>query len=280
MFPRALICTDLTEDSDRLIACADSLQELGVREAVLAHVVDAFGTAQTGGAVLDRDFERQSHALESSGLRVTVDLPVGHPTFALLEAAREHDTSLTVVAAAGKGLSDAAFSGSTSSDLIMMSENPVLVIAPDSLSENSNGARAGGRLLEHALFATDFSESSLRAFDVLLAMAPRVGSVTLMHVQDVRLYRRHATPGQMAEHDGTDQERLDAMRAQLEDHGVAEVETLLICGLPAERTVRRAIDGKHSIVIVGIHGRTDGKSVLGGVNDALLRGGPPVLLMP
>lgn len=276
MYSCAVFCTDLSDASDHVIALAPEVAQLGVREAVLTHVVDVFSSPPTDrlqGPEGDTMFERQIRALEAEGMRVRVDVPVGHVSYSVEEVARRCGADLVVLGGRGLGIFQAAFSGSVSSDLVRISTRPVLLGLkhPD-----------GMPLLERVLFPTDFSESAARAREALeVVVGVGVRSVHLLHVQDsTRL--AGATTHTLRDYDTTDMTRLEKRRVRLLDLGADEVTTEIAHGHPSEIVAKTAASGEYTLVVMGGRGRTQtADRFLGSVSDAVIRRSAcPVLLFP
>lgn len=277
MFDPALICTDLSDTSDRLIACTGHLAALGVREAVLAHTIDAFGDVYA--AASHEAVERQCRQLEAYGIDVKLDLSVGYPAFTLADVAKRHKTRMTVIASNGKGLCDAPFSGSVSSDIVLMSETPVLVAPSASLGDDDACSLVCSRLLAHPLIAIDFSDASLRAFDAVAGLADRIGRVTLLHVRDIVRMTSDARRNSSASTDVGDRQRHELMCGRLRAKGLTDIECRVEYGNPPEVIAAAADSGDHTLVVVG--GHSGDRSVLGSVSDRLLTGSSvPVLVVP
>lgn len=282
MFEKAVICTDLGSESDALVSCAGTLSALGLRQAVLTHLVDVFGSTpggamSTGGA--EETFARQMALLEARGITVRVEAPLGHPAFSLEEVRKRHGASLIVIGSQGRGMFDQPLSGSISSDLVQLSEAPVLVASfvdgPD------EGDMAG--LLGNVLLCTDFSSAAHRAFEMVVGLASRgIARVTLCHVQDSPRIESYGGDV-LAEYDRRDAVRLAQLRERLVGAGVAEVVTEIVHASPVREIADRAESGEYSLVILGSRGRAEQREdgLLGGVSDrALRRACSPVLLIP
>lgn len=105
MYEKAVMCTDLTAESDDLVACAGGLRVFGFNVVVLTHVVDVFSS----GDVMPSNqaevvFARQIETLENHGFCVHIEAPMGHPVFSLRNLSREYGASLIVVASHGTGV--------------------------------------------------------------------------------------------------------------------------------------------------------------------------------
>lgn len=280
MFERAVICTDLSEESDKLISLAPRLKEIGLRETVLAHVIDIFSDPK--GAAFDAAggvFERQATDLEACGLKVRVDVPVGHVSYSVQDVAKRADADLLVVGGRGLGIFNDAFSGSVASDLVRTTSLPVLLGLDHALAD---GRAAMWSPFENVLFPTDFSSAADHAYERLRGCVENGAQrLTLLHVQDsARLAIEGAK--RVREYDTTDTLRLEKLRLELLDRGAVEVRTAIVHGNPGSEVATRAASGHWSLVVMGSRGRTQTVDrFLGAVSDAVIRKTMcPVLLCP
>jgi nucleotide-binding universal stress UspA family protein len=277
LFERAVICTDLSPSSESIVACAGALGVLGVREVVLAHVIDL---QQHDGraSVVDADavFARQAAAVEEAGIRVHIDTNVGYPPYAIEEIAEEHGAGLIVIGSHGKGLFVATFSGSVSSDLVRICKRPVLLAVLSALGSSDQSSLVCGRLLSRVLFPTDLTHLDDLALDYLLRLAPRgLGTVDLLHVVD-------STAGNGIEsRRGTAHERLAEMSDALLDAGASEVRVEVGVGSPDREAAKRAAGGDHTMIIMAPRCEESPDQPLGGVTHAVIKvATSPVLLIP
>lgn len=281
---KALVCTDLSTESHQLVGCAGQLKVLGLKEVVLTHVVDLFGS-RDDSRLLDRPteaaFRQQVDFLEHAGFTVRVETPLGSPGFSVAEVSRAHSAELIVVGTRGTGLFPTPFSGSVCSDVASVCDVPVL-IAPNGVFASGGPELVCQRILGHVMFATDFSTSASFAFDWLLRMiAKGLRRVTLVHVQDVDRIRKES-PGRLAEFDAEDMGRLEGLRDMLRRAGVESAVATLRHGSPTVELTQIAKECGCTMVVMGRKGRTPShEAFLGGVSDTMIRWAPaPVLLVP
>ncbi len=280
---KAVICTDLSEDSDRLVGCAGQLRVLGLDEVVLTYVVDVHNPDD---AFFDIGREAvlmsQAESLQRSGMRVKLEVSMGTPGFTAAEVGRAHSADLIVVGSQGKGLSRGPFSGSVSTDVAYTSEVPILIAPQCALGVPEGAALVCSKLLRHVLFAADFSASASRAFDWLLSMTQLgLGGVTLAHVQDVeRIQRSHY--GSLALFDAQDASRLERMAQALESSGSVPVRTVLRHGTPGTELLAEASECGASMILMGRKGRSDlASQYVGSVGDYVIKDAcMPVLMVP
>ncbi len=285
MFDKAVVCTDLSPDSDLLVGCAGGLSVLGVREAVLTHVVDIFRDPRgmsLGTPEAEDAFERQLAMLEDSGYAVHVEAPMGLPAFSLEEVRRRHAASLIVVGSHGRGVFGQPFSGSTSSDLVQLSQTPVFVAALGGAGSLADSALACGRVLGKVLCCTDFSEAADQAFLQAEELA-RLGAreFVLMHVRDTEHVAEDGSDT-LADRDRRDAVRLSHMREALLAVGADHVEIRVTDGSPGRELALRAASDEFTLIVMGSGGQGDGRDVfLGRVSDRVVREArTPLLLVP
>lgn len=278
MFERVVLCTDLSVESESALVGAHALRYFGASVVVLTHMTDVFHGGECFGRDADDVFERQAASLESFGFKVHVDTIVGYPALSLDEVAKRFAATLIVVGESGRVVFDAPFSGSPATDLLLLADTPVLVTTT---SWAENQVASSRCLLERVLYCTDFSESAESAFECLEGLVPLgVGSVTLLHVQDVpRLVQEGRT--HIGEFDRVDRARLAALRQRLTDVDRISVECEMVHGSPSDALAERASGGDYSLVILGNRGRGSAGSLLGASSDRLVRESSiPVLLVP
>ena len=286
MFETAIVCTDLSSDSDDLAACASGLAVLGVRKAILTHVVNIFDDpegvfASTNEAA--ETYQRQLESLERSGLTVRVEAPLGHPALSLEQVRRRHSADLIVMGHHGAGGPDAAGSHSISADLLQLSDTPLLLTPRASGGRESDRARALHAILRHVLCCVDPPDAASTVFDKLIDLIHNgVQDVTLLHVQD-RQPGGDSSGRAMPEHDRRDAVRMAHMRDALIAAGAKIVRNELVCGTPADELARRAASGEYSLIVLGnrapfSHGEPHR---LGQVSDRIVKESTiPVLLVP
>lgn len=276
MFARAIICTDLSPSSDSIVACAGSLGVLGVREAVLTHIVDV-GESASASARRDVDamFGRQARELEAAGIQVRVDTSVGYPSYEIEEVARRNHAELIVIGSHRKGLFATTFSGSVSSDVARISSRPVLLAVLAALGSEEQSHDVCRRLLQHVLAPLDLAEGTPAVEDYLLAMAGKgLACVDLLHVVDNQA--ENAAENRRC-HALSEMERI---AHALTEEGV-RVNSDVVIGAPDRETAARAADGEHTMVVLSPRPGTDPDLPLGSVTHAVVQATTaPVLLIP
>lgn len=281
MFRKMLICTDLGPASSALIECAQALKDIGTKEVVLAHVVTVTGAEGLGEMLLldvAPRMERQKEMLESQGLTVVVETPLGDPASVLEELAESHDVSAILIGAHGKGLIQAMALGSVSTQLLRQIKRPMLL---DRLDFADEGRREYScrTIFTRVLFPTDFSETAERAMDYMGKIALETGcSVTLMHVMETR--KEDADSSRRREEECW--YLLESKKRRLERLGASEVSIDLVHGNAADEIVSRTKKGAYTTVVMGGRGKGLLTEVIMGstANEVARYAELPVLFVP
>lgn len=273
MFTRAVVATDLGPASEGIVACAGSLASLGVREAFLVYAIDL---EREPSAEQDAAFSRQAESLESAGIRVHVETPLGYAPQAIASLATERDANLIIMGTHGMGLFHTGFSGSVSSDVVRLSTVPVL-LAPSSVMDSAEaGGRVCSRLLGSVLVPVDIDMATDRVCDIVCGLAPLgFGRFELLHV--VPLTFRAVQDSR--EERGRD--ILGGIAARARIAGVNEISVTIARGEPEKLIPEYAASGRYTLLILapGCHDTID--QVFGSVTNAVLRqAATPMLLTP
>jgi len=129
---KVLLATDLSPMSQLVTDCVAEMAANGVQEAVLVHVIDV--RAEGGPVVTSQDqlhgrmLELNKIQLEARGIKVKTLEPVGFPAHEIVRIANQEEVSVITIASHGEGYIKQVFLGSTATDVIRISDVPVLLI--------------------------------------------------------------------------------------------------------------------------------------------------------
>jgi nucleotide-binding universal stress UspA family protein len=252
MFEKALIATDFSPPADRLVEHAAELRDWGVREIVLAHVIESPDRARMAKELLEIATEllgERAAQLAGQGFTVRTRLEVGSPGQILRRLCEKENPSLVVAGSHGKGLWKRALLGSTTDALMRAVKWPLLVVRLALLE----GARERLFDASSVLYPTDFSANAAAVLRHLKGLP--VKRVLLLHVQErVRvepyLIERRAVFNRI------DTERLEVIQRELLEAGVSEVETHLELGDAARTILSLSERGGFSLIALGLRGRS------------------------
>ena len=181
---KLLLCTDFSEPASHLPDCLPELKERGLEEVVLIHVVNIRSAGGNAAALQKHNLQAMADLrmdLEKQGLQASVRVPIGFPPHEIVDAANEEDVSLILLGAIGKGIIRRIFMGSTSFDVIRMSNKPVLIERFQE-DENQRIRIACREKFKRVLIPIDFSADSLSVVKNIQELVGSGGNLILMHV--------------------------------------------------------------------------------------------------
>jgi len=287
MFDTILIATDLSKASDRVLACTRGLIPLGAKTAILVNALGIKPLEEMRHGMshfIEPYLKKQRELLEAEGFQATSELALGSAVVEVNRIAKERGASLVVVGSHGATLAREMFLGGTALGIVSHASVPVLLIRLK-ITEDGEEARCEamcGDFREQVLYCTDFSETAERAFPFVEKIVESGGKrVTLLHVQDrthIEKYLAH----RLDEFNEVDRQRLELLRARLEQRGAAEVRIEIPYGSPSREIVREAQERGCHLIVMGSQGRGFLEEMfLGSVAHQVIRRAPaPVLLVP
>ncbi|MBN2294521.1 MAG: universal stress protein [Pirellulales bacterium] len=287
MFSKILIATDSSPSSWAVIDYAKTLYPLGAKEVVLAQcfsIREHVAFPDQIKTYVEGSLRQQKRSLEKQGFRTTVIAEPGLPGSRIPLIAQEQNCSLIIVGSHGHNLTGEIFLGGTVTEIIHQATKPILIIHLK-VDEETGGAvhmRKDKDLMHHILYATDFSDCSVKAFDYVSQFVKRSAlHVTLLHVQDKTRLSTHLV-GRLDEFNEIDRKRLELLEEHLKAIGNAHIDVEIPYGLPIDEILKRVKTGDASVVVIGSHGRGFiNELFLGSVSHNVARHCEvPVLLIP
>jgi nucleotide-binding universal stress UspA family protein len=286
MFEKVVLATDLSSDWDQIIGCAGEFRALGCKQAILTHVIVTKGLVGADSAGQTESLpklEAQRKHLESLGLEVIAESPIGLPAFSLNEVAEHHCASLIVIGTHGKSAWRESLLGSVSNAVLHHARFPILVINVKRLKGEMPGVSCQLRtteLLRHVLFPTDFSVVPTQAVAYLEYLVSRgLSEVTVLHAMEVLDAYPPAIlePAETAAH-----AHAEALVNRLKAAGIPRVRSQVSKGNPISMILAALKAEDFSLIIMGTQGRSLLSEILLGsvaYNVARLVS-CPVLLIP
>lgn len=239
MFKTALVTSDLSEASDRLISCLGILHSFGVKQVLLVHALGLDQPKAEGselaGFVASR-LEAQKTRICKLGFETSLTIAQGLPFSEIIRISHECSVELIVMGSHGAGFASEVLLGSVTQRVLRRSTLPVLVIRTDKPSA------AASPSIKRMLFPTDFSDNAERAFSCLEKLvSPETERVVLLHADESP---REAC----AEH-------LEHLRARLHAVGVQNVGVVVETKNPLTSILAHAVADDCSLIIMGSQGR-------------------------
>jgi nucleotide-binding universal stress UspA family protein len=288
MFEKIIyVSSEISPISPIALQSIRTLQALGTKSCLVIQCQPVFDVDESTMIYLTGQFERSlmllKQDLANAGFEVDTRIAFGLTRAEAARIAEEEGCSLIVAAAAEHSMLGGMLYGNIAYEIIHNNTKPVLLIRLPSESEPAAELAAGGNLLEHILFPTDFSENAQTAFKFLKTMVENgaVGRITLYHVQD----KARITPDKLSrldEFNAADHQLLSGLLAELQAAGAPAVDIQLSFGSPSAETIHFIKEHGVSLVVMGSQGRGFIKEVfLGSVSNNIARhSAASVLLVP
>jgi len=290
MFNKILIASDLSLASDSVVNCAGGFKQIGAKQVYLCYAL--------GLRYLDvlkypmiREAEPklavQKKILEQQGLETFVEIPSGIPSEEINRLAEDKDLSLIVIGSHGESQAHHLLFkfGGVASEVLHSHQRPLLLVRTK-INKNNKGEicvqASCADFRAHVLYATDFSDTSHRAFEYLEEIIKKgCKKVTLLHVQDITRIGKHLEH-KLEEFNKIDQERLDMLKNKLNKMRARTVNIKIPYGNPTAEILQELHRNNYSLVVMGSQGRGFIKEVfLGSVSHHIAREtATSVLLIP
>lgn len=261
MFNKIILATDLSESSDAVINCLKDFTTLGVEEVILFYacgVRHLTPIAELVKSSVEPGLLKQKKVIESQGFKTTLEIAPGIPSEELKLAAAQKDVSLIVIGSHGESAASHLLSrfGGVTSEILHSHEKPLLMVRTRIVENDATKTVESlcQNLKEKILFATDFSDISMRAFDYVVRLVEDgCKKVTLLHVQDKVRIDKYLSD-KLEEFNRIDNERLEIRKQLLVSKGAEDVEIKIVYGIPAKEIVDETKNG-YSLVVMGSQGR-------------------------
>ena len=296
LFKHAIVALDLSEASDLIIDCIPYLKRFGTEKITLVTVVPVpYADKRTE---FNTDLHRKAmksykNQLEEEGFEVRFEVRSGvhfYPPTEVLKEAEDCGADYVVLANRGYSKVQEMVLGSTAIEILHRSPLPVFLINvevdwydDDVEKRKLVLSQSAEKSLDHVLFATDFSETANRAFDIIhhLESGGNIGKISMIHVQGHH-YMALNDPATFEEVTQKNKEQLEMLRNKLSDHTRENAEIIITFGTTAKEIVSAAEEIGATMLVMGSQGKGYVESFfIGGVSNQVTRISKiPVFLIP
>ncbi len=288
MFEKVLLATDLSPTYEKLTECIMELKEIGTEEIILVWAVNVRSSGYLVGVQQERhqerlkkkgrELEKKAEELGEQGLKVSYEAPVGMPSREIERLAREKEVDLIVIGSRGKRKISDMFLGSTTSNVIRLSEVPVLVERIEFVEEldKTTCKLVCTQKLRSLLLATDFSKNARKAEEAALELSSAADKVVIVSVAEAESIEEEDSPAVPEK-----REELEELKEKFSEK-CNEVKIKLEKGIASENINRIASEEDSTLIIMGKKGRGGLKELLLGstAENVSRRSKKPVLLIP
>lgn len=286
MFKKILFPIDLSAASLKVFECVPDLRSVGLKEAIIGHVLDVrlAGGAAPSLRKSDREIlEKKRAELEKQGLNARVEVVIGFPFVEIVELAKREDVSMIIMTEKGESFVQQALLGSVAENVVRHARRSVLVqkFAPVREKGEEECELVCRNLFRRILYPTDFSDSAEKVINYLKEMGNAgCEEIIVYHVQDTRVIS-HRLIDRIQEFNEIDSIRLGKIKTRLKQLGFRNVTTRLETGVSISEILESAEELDVCLIVMGSHGRSKvAEMFLGSVSENVVRRSTrPVLLV-
>jgi len=288
MFKKILIASDLSPASDSVITCMKGFKSLGVEEVILFYALGIRHLDSLKYLMEDSvkpALIKQQNTITKEGFNTTLEIAPGIPSEEIKRVAQQKDVSLIVIGSHGESAASHLLFriGGVTSEVLHSHERPLLLIRTKVTEVNGEKCIEPSCIdfREKILFATDFSDISLRAFKyVERIVEDGCKNVTLLHVQGWAKNDKYLS-NKLDVFKKVDKKRLELLKKVLIEKGAVDVEVKIPYGNPTQEILNESKNG-YTLIVMGSQGRGFIKELfLGSVSHNVTRNAEvSVLLIP
>jgi nucleotide-binding universal stress UspA family protein len=305
----AIMGTDLSAASDRIVGNSAELKLFGISRIILVYVLNMRSTMDFAEYNMDSakdKLENQKNYLTGLGFESETRIVMGVPAIELMRQVKLNDAAMVIIGSRGNSWTKSTL-GETASEVLHNIKCPVLLLVfnqePDAkrLEESRQEdlhhfekfvshfkkiepkiELLHKRINPHVLLTTDFSDFSENAFNWLKNQVSTVPKLTLMHIQDVVRIAKHLED-KLEEFNRIDTSRLERLREEFKrTHPETEINIALEYGNPKQLISQFIETNQVTLTVMGSQGRGYiGEFFLGSVSLRVARqAASNVLIIP
>lgn len=277
LLDKVLLCMDFSAPSEKLLKCIPELQNSGLQEVIVLHVVDTHSTAAQEKVLQEKNEQRMAtiqKELRELGITVTTKLEIGIPSEEIVRIAQEEQISLILLGSHGKGYIKSRYLGSTTFDVLRLSEIPMLIEKYLEVEEGAIRAYCEQKFSK-VLIPVDFSEASIE-------MIEKIKEIDGIHeIILVSVIEKSESEQELENRKKEWQERLEIMAEEFENLGYT-VENFVKEGTASRNIMEVAEEEGATLIALATRGAGSiEKLLIGSTIDAIARQSKnPVLVYP
>ncbi|MFO7966643.1 MAG: universal stress protein [Archaeoglobaceae archaeon] len=252
MFDKALVPLELRRSQKELSAMIKFLQSLKVDSVHLLHVMSE-GIGQKNR--LKNYIDEVAHTLSAeTEMELTTEVRDGHVASEISQAANDSDADFIYITSNHRGFMYRTFLGSTSRDVIRLTEKPAFVhkSRPYLLAQDP---------ISRILYATDFGPTAQKAIDYVEYLGELVEEIYLLHVG-----KRAPDPFEEKRRQQEVNTKLEGLAKELEAD-YKSVEFISEIGSP-HKVIQSYSERKEvDLIIMGRLSRPGGPNIMGSTSE-------------
>lgn len=243
------------------------LKDAGLREVILYYVIprEEVGFVPYGGYLKQEEerireevrirFEDWQKSLSAKGINSRIIIEVGEPVPNILKISEKEKVNLIVIGKKKKVAHEGPFVGSNTLQIITRSKIPTLVskYLVQFEREGESVTRTNDVIFKRPLLATDWSEPSERALELLISLKGLIEKIFVCHTIGVKI-SKSIDKTELHRLEKESKERLEKYCERLKSAGIA-AEPHLGAGRTIMEIIRISRDVKASMIIMGTTGK-------------------------
>ena len=279
LWKKALIATDLSENSNEVVKCVAKEGRDFTKAAKLVHIISVETAGGLDEALEKADrpaMEKQVAMLNKAGIEAVYTFAYGIPSVEINRLIAEEKYQFLVLGSHSKGVVEEMLLGSVADSIISNLSVPALLIKCKEKKEAVCPLVFSGNIL----FPTDFSDNAKAAFKTLTNLAGNYSpAVTLYHVQNKDIIPRHLDY-KIEEYNRIDTDRLNKLKETLLKAGAKSVKIKIETGHAKPAIANEINGGNYNLVVMGTQGRGWIEEIfIGDIAHAVIRNSNTSLLL-
>ncbi|AWB11125.1 Nucleotide-binding universal stress protein, UspA family [Thermodesulfobium acidiphilum] len=178
---RVVVALDFSEQSSKLFNAVNDFKRFGISEIHLVHVVNPniLEVNKEIVKIASDHFSSYINNYLSEGVNVFLEILIGNVVEQIRDYCDEINANLLFASEHGEGFFKDIFVGSNLLNFIRTIKRPIYV---ERFYKTESAFLLPENRLKKVLFPTDFSKSSMKAFDFLKKISSAINEVLLVHV--------------------------------------------------------------------------------------------------
>lgn len=252
MFDKALVPLELRRSQKELSAMIKFLETLKVNSVHLLHVMsEGIGKKKRLQNYIDEIANTLSAETE---IELTTEVREGHIASEISQTATDIDADFIYITSNHRGFMYRTFLGSTSRDVIRLTEKPTFV-------HKSRPYLLAQEPISRILYATDFGPTAQKAIDYVKYLGELVEEIYLLHVG-----KRAPDPFEEKRRQQEVNTKLEGLENELKDY-YKPVESISAVGSPHKVIHSYSERKKADLIIIGRLSRPGGPNITGSTSE-------------
>lgn len=250
MVEKALLPINVKFSQKELNAMMNFLQSSSIKTVNLMHVISEGLESKDR---IQKYLEEVAKTLPTD-IKINVEVREGHIPTEIAQTANDIDIDLVYIRSNCRGFMCRTFLGSTSQDLLRLTDKPVLVhkIRPSLLE---------GETINKILYATDFGSTAQKALQYIKKAAEFADELYVLHVGN-----RAPDPFEEKERQQEVNQKLEEVEKELESY-FDNIELISTVGTPHKAIQKTSEEKKVDVIVLGRLSRADPENILGTTSE-------------